>query len=146
MTRKVSAKPVGNEHAQGRLRNARDFHRAARIVLNALDQTGLAVAIEAHVVLAAVAYCDAITSVTIGRVNQKDHAGAPRLLRDALGKDLPEDQQRRLSRILSRKDEVQYGARVGRRADAEASFRELEKFSDWAIDVLRDRGIALESE
>ena len=53
-------------------------------------------------------------------------------LRDALGNRLPPARARDLAVLIEDKDEVQYGIRVGRRAEAERAMKRLRAFSDWA--------------
>ncbi|KAA0212826.1 MAG: hypothetical protein DWB43_14620 [Lautropia sp.] len=69
-------------------------------------------------------------------VNQQAHAQAPRLLRDVLGNLLPDGQERRYRRILSFKDEVQYGTRQATRDEAGRLLADLEEFARWAQELL----------
>jgi hypothetical protein len=82
-----------------------------------------------QVVTSAIAYTDALTAKLSGRVNKQDHSAAVRALRDALGKRLSDEQERRLRRILSEKDAAQYGARAKSKADAIKLLGDLEKFA-----------------
>ena len=85
--------------------------------------------VSSNAILAAIAYTDALTAAYQGRVNQRDHTAAVKLLRDALGKALPDAQERRLARLLGRKDEVHYGSRQGRGGDAEQILAALDEFA-----------------
>ena len=67
---------------------------------------------------------------------QQDHSQAPRLLRDVLGNLLPDGHERRYRRILSFKDEVQYGARQAQRDEAGRLLADLEEFARWAQELL----------
>jgi hypothetical protein len=89
---------------------------------------------------------DALTARFGGRVNQRDHAALPRTLRTAFGNRLPMSrlpagssgcnagvarrpagaQERRLVRLLERKDEVRYGPRWGSLIEATSLSAELE--------------------
>jgi hypothetical protein len=57
-------------------------------------------------------------------------------LRAALGNRLPKAQERRLARILERKDEAQYGSRRGSLVEATSLLAELEAFAAWAEAIL----------
>lgn len=61
------------------------------------------------IVHAAIAYGDALTASAGGKVNQKDHAALPRLIRDALGQRTDGTQIARLQRILEEKNAASYG-------------------------------------
>jgi len=93
--------------------------------------------VRSPMVLAAIAYSDAVTARFLGRVNQVDHAALPKLLRDALGNQLPDAQMRRLRRILQEKDETQYGARLKSRDEAQ---RLLEDRDQLLGDLAEARG------
>lgn len=132
MTRAGPSKPAGLEIAAGRLDNARAFLAAARDAAALAEPGANANPILAQVVTAAIAYADALTARFGGRVNQRDHAALPRALRAALGNRLPKAQERRLVRLLERKDEAQYGSRRGSLAEARNLLTELEAFAAWA--------------
>jgi hypothetical protein len=143
MTRKGPSRPVDATFAFGRLRKALAYHEVARLAFAYLDRVRDADAVASNAVLAAIAYTDAITAACGGRVNQKDHIASVSLLRDTLGKALPEAQERRLIRLLGRKDEIQYGARTGRMEDASQVITNLDEFSEWAKTVLLSRGVSV---
>lgn len=69
-------------------------------------------------------------------VNQQDHAQAPRLLRNVLGNLLADGQERRYRRILSFKDEVQYGTRQATHDEAGRLLADLEAFARWSQELL----------
>ena len=77
------------------------------------------------------AFGDSLTAKRAQVVNQHDHAQAPRLLRDVLGNLLPDGQERRYRRILSFKDEAQYGTRQALRDEATRLLADLEEFARW---------------
>jgi hypothetical protein len=139
MTRSGPSKTVDKDAARGRLLNARAFLAAAKDAVTLLDDGGNANPAMSHIVNAAIAFTDAMTAERSGKINQQNHAGAVGLLRSALGSDLPQSQVRILQRILGDKDEIQYGIRVGRRADAEKLLQDLETFATWAEEQLVGR-------
>lgn len=130
MTRKGPTKKADIAASGGRLSKARAFHKAARDAMSLAEDADIADPIVSHVVLAAIAYADALTAHFAEEINQKDHAAAVRLLRAALGKEFPDEQERRLSRMIGRKDAAQYGVRTSRKSDAEKLLADLEKFAD----------------
>lgn len=143
MTRTGSSKPVPSGHAIGRLRKAKGFDEMAHLGMEFVADIGDPDVIMANVILAAIAYADALTAEYSGQVNQKDHGSIVKLLRDVLGKELPDAQERRLSRLLERKDEMHYGARLGRSDEAARMVAQLDEFANWAKGQLAARGITL---
>jgi hypothetical protein len=145
MSRTGSTKRVDAAYALGRLRKALAFHDVATLAAVHLDSSFDADAITTNVVLAMIAYTDAITAAYSGQVNQKDHQAAVKLLRDTLGKSLPDAQERRLNRMLGRKEEMSYGARLGRQADIQQAIDNLEEFAAWAKATLAAREISIDA-
>jgi putative NADH-flavin reductase len=143
MTRTGSAKRVDAGYAMGRLRKAVAFQEAAVVLAEQLDRILDADVIHTNVILALIAYSDAITAAYSGQANQKDHMAVVKLLRDTLGKALPDAQERRLTRLLGRKDEMSYGARIGRSDDIQQAIEHLDAFATWAREKLTERGITL---
>lgn len=134
MTRKGASRSVDPGFARGRLENARAYLAAAVDLLELTDPGSNTNPILSHEVTAAIGYADALTAKYGGSINQKDHAGIIRLLRDALGNRLPLKQARRLEAILAIKDEVQYGMRSGRHSEATRLVSELKEFAAWVED------------
>lgn len=132
MTRQTARKPVNREFAESRLRIARAFHKAARLEAASIQPGEIGNAAMSQIILAALAYADALSARYGGYVNQKDHAAAVQTLRDALGKRLPTAQETVLARILGRKDEVQYGIRLQSTDDARSLLDQLDRFATWA--------------
>lgn len=137
MTRTGPARPVDDDFMKGRLENARAFLQAARDAAELAEPGQNVNPIISHIVNAAIAYADALTAKNRGRVNQKDHNAARKALRDALGNRLPDAQERRLARILGRKDEAQYGATHGRLTQAKELLDQLKEFAAWAEAEIR---------
>lgn len=132
MTRKGPSKAVDTAYGNRRLAVARAFLKAAQDEAAVADETAVGNPIVSQVVNAAIAYADAISAARLGRVNQQDHEGIHKVLRDALGERLPEVQARRLRRILSMKDAAQYGARLLRKDEAARLLDEADAFARWA--------------
>lgn len=127
----------------GRLRKARAFHRVAQAAMPLLASEALDRApVLSNAALAAIAYVDALTIASDGKVNLKDHATAPTLLRACLGRHLPDARLADLRGILSLKDEVQYGVRIAPPVQAEQVLDRLDRFAAWAEGWLRSNGIA----
>jgi hypothetical protein len=143
MTKTGTSKAVDQAHAFGRLKKALAFHQAAILLLANINTVRDPDIVVANVILSAIAYTDALTAAYIGRINQKDHSAAVKLLRDALQNQLPSTQERRLSRLLGRKDETSYGVRTGRTEDAWQMVEHLDQFGDWAKETLTSRGISI---
>lgn len=131
MTSRGPRKPVDAAHARGRLLQAREFHESGRSLIT-LAQGGSYNGAVALMIMAAIAYADAITARASGVVNQQDHQSAPRLLREVLGRRLPDRQERFFRRLLGRKDEVNYGARSTTLEEAQRLLVELDAFAAWA--------------
>jgi len=140
MTKTGAYKNIDPSEAAGRLRKARAYHEAAKLLLEHGDFLGDADPVMSNAILAAIAYADAVTIAYGGRMNQKDHATATKLLRDVLGKTLPDAQERRLGKMLKQKDEVQYGGSFGRTDAALQIVGELYEFGEWAQQILKERG------
>lgn len=136
MTGKSPRKKVGALYWQGRLRVAQAYLEAAQQA-HLLAQVGQDCnPVISQIVLAAIAFGDSLTAQRAQVVNQQDHAQAPRVLRDVLGNLLPDGQERRYRRILSFKDEVQYGTRQATRDEAGRLLADLEELARWAQELL----------
>lgn len=140
MTRTREGKPADRHFAAGRFRKAVAFHGLARLAADSPVVRDSDV-VTANAVLAAIAYADALTAAYGGRVNQKDHAAIKKLLRDVLGTNLPDAQERRLARLLSRKDQTAYGAGFGPPDQAREVVDNLDQFGSWATELLAAKQI-----
>lgn len=136
MTRRGPERAVDERFWSGRLDNARTFRRAAEALSELADEGENANPIVALIVLAAVGYGDALTARSRGTINRTDHQSLPRAVRDALGNRVPEAELTRLRRILAEKDSAEYGARYGNLAPARALLVDLQRFAQWAEQVL----------
>ncbi len=136
MVRTGPTKKKDAAYATARLRIARGFLKEARNSAAFADPGDFGNATMSTVIHCAIAYADALTAKFKGQVNQGDHQGVIKLLRVALGKDLPDKQEANLRSLLEQKDEVQYGARLLSRAEADRSLERLEQFAVWAEELL----------
>jgi len=133
---------VDRLEAHGRLRRAKAFHLVAKESLTLLEKAGLDRApVHSNALLAAIAYTDAVAITANGSLNQKDHSTAPAVLRDCVGRDLPDGRLNDLKGMLSVKDEVQYGVRTLAQDGAERTLEQLDRFSAWALSWLEARGV-----
>lgn len=137
MTRTGPRKRVDAVYWQGRLKSASDYRAAACDALTLAEPGQNCGPIASQAILSAIAYADAITARKVQAVNQQDHTVVMRLLREALGNQFPDVQERRLRRLLSHKDEVQYGVRTVTLDEARRMVEELAKLAHWAEDLLR---------
>lgn len=132
MTRTGPTKSADDDFALGRLKAAKEFRRSASDSLDLAEHQQGGSPIISNIVLSAIAYGDALTAKFSGKKNQKDHGALLKVLRDALGNELPQAQSTALTRLLGMKDQVQYGARLKSLDEARAAFELLEKFGNWA--------------
>lgn len=116
----------------GRLVIARGYLKDARNSNAVADPGDIGNPSMSTIINCAIAYADALTAKFRGEINQGDHQAVTKLLRAALGKELPMKQETNLRTLLEQKDEVQYGARVKTRAEAEHALARLEEFALWA--------------
>ncbi len=132
MTRIGAGKATDPAFTTGRLAVARSFLRMAEAGMTLAEEGLPQNPVISNTVLSAIAYSDALTAKFKGRVNQKDHRAVAKALRDALGNRFPVAQETRLSRILSSKDDVQYGARTSTAGEALRMLELLREFAQWA--------------
>jgi hypothetical protein len=85
VTRTGSAKAADKNFAQGRLTLARAYLKAAQDEAARAEEDSIGNPIISQIVHAAIGYADALTAKFAGRVNQQDHGGAVKILRDAFG-------------------------------------------------------------
>ncbi|NGO51110.1 hypothetical protein [Allomesorhizobium camelthorni] len=130
MVRTGSTKKKDGAYASGRLVVARGFLKDARNSVTVADPGDIGNPAMSTVINCVIAYADALTAKYRGEINQEDHQAAVKLLRAALGNDLPRRQESNLKTLL-----VQYGSRAKTRADAERSLERLEEFADWAEEM-----------
>jgi hypothetical protein len=136
MTGRSPRKKVDALYWRGRLRVAHAYLEAARQA-HVLAEVGQDCnPVISQIVMSAIAFGDSLTARRAQVVNQQDHAQAPRLLRDVLGNLLPDGHERRYRRILSFKDEVQYGTRQATRDEASRLLADLEEWARRAQELL----------
>ena len=132
MTRQGPRRRVDGSYAEGRIKLARSYLVAARLETTLISPGDIGNPAMSQVVLAAIAYADALCARHAGHVNQQNHAAAVQTLRDAMGKRLPAAQAARLARMIGEKDDVQYGMRPKKGDEARRSLEQLEAFAGWA--------------
>jgi secreted protein with Ig-like and vWFA domain len=137
LTRQSPRKRVDSTYAEGRLQLARSYLGAARTEATLIAPGDIGNPAMSQVVLAAIAYADALCARHAGYVNQQNHAAAVQTLRDAMGNRLPTAQATRLGRIIGEKDDVQYGVRPKTSEEAQRSLEQLEEFASWAEEELQ---------
>ena len=126
MTKQGPRKSVDENYWRPRLDVARAFLKASQDGM-ALHEAGHnASPIASNIVLAAIAYCDSVTGKFNLIINQQDHSGAPRLLREVMQNALPLKQEKTLRRLLANKDDVQYGFRRISAEQVQLSLADLE--------------------
>jgi hypothetical protein len=132
VTGKSPRKKVDALYWQGRLRVAQAYLEAAQQAHLLAEVGQNCNPVISQIVLSAIAFGDSLTAKRAQVVNQQDHAQAPRLLRDVLGNLLPDGHERRYRRILSFKDEVQYGTRQATVDEAGRLLADLEELANEA--------------
>lgn len=137
MTRIGARKKVDSGYWSARLRFARGYHQSARDKLTLADEGADCAPVQSDAILAMIAYAHAVTARKAGIVNQRDHAGVTRLLRDVLGNALPAEQEQRLRRLVGQKDDVQYGVHAVRYEAASRAVEDLDRFASWVEESLR---------
>lgn len=123
---------VDASYAEARLERAREFRRSAEEAVQLADEGGDGTAAASLVVLAAIAYADAVCARHKGHVNQQNHAAAVQTLRSALGNALPAAEAGRLRRLIEIKDEAHYGSRHMSLSRARGLCADLDRFAVWA--------------
>jgi hypothetical protein len=132
MTRTGSTKTVPKDHWRGRLAKARGFLKLAKSGIDLHDPGDDPDVYCAVLVKAAIGYADALTAAARQKVNQHDHKAVVQLLRDGFGNKLPKAIETKLANIMSRKDEVEYGAKLGRMELAKRMLDDTEAVAEWA--------------
>lgn len=132
MTRQRPWKRVPREEATGRLRNARDYMRSAEDVLALTDKDGNGNPAMAHALLAVIGYADAITIKIGGVQNTQDHAQIVAALRHVLGAAADVKELNRLSKLVARKNDIQYDHPSASRTEAAAYMEQCRRFAAWA--------------
>lgn len=136
MVRTGNTKKKDASYVSGRLVVARGYLKDARNSNAWADPGDIGNPSISTIINCAIAYADAITAKHRGEINQGDHAAVVKLLRAALGNELPNRQEANLKTLLEQKDEVQYGSRSKTRDDAERALERLEEFVAWAETLL----------
>jgi hypothetical protein len=116
----------------GRLQNARDFLQSARNSLALADEQENGNPIMSQIVLAVIAFADTLTIRHAGIQNEQDHQGIVRAVRHAMGDAAEASQMARLTRIIARKNQIQYDHRTASLDEARRLLEQAERFAAWA--------------
>lgn len=119
------------------LSNGEQLLSGAREMLELSDGDSRARMVAMGAVHAAIAFGDALTVAKLGTTNTQSHSQLPRLVREASGQSADDSQIARLRRILSVKDQADYGPRQWRRSEAEQLIGNVERFAAWVRVVIR---------
>ncbi|KQW31212.1 hypothetical protein ASE36_02755 [Rhizobium sp. Root274] len=136
MVRTGPSKKKDAAYVSARVKIARGFLKEARNSAALADPGDFGNATMSTIIHCAIAYADSLTAKFKGEINQGDHQSVIKLLRASLGRELPDKQEANLRGLLEQKDEVQYGARLMSRAEADRSLERLEQFAAWAEELL----------
>ncbi len=132
MVRRGTWKTVAESEWKGRLDNARAFLQAGRDLLEVSEATSIGNPIITLAIDSAIALGDAV-SIKFGRIqNAVDHRGLSKTLKAAIGARLPREQDQRLGRLLSWKDDAHYGHRAASVNEARSVMQHAERFAEWA--------------
>ena len=136
MNKRTARKSVDAQHGLARLAKARGYREQAHtLVILMRDGTDGSSAVSL-MVSAVIAYADALTAIKAGVVNQQDHARVVDLVRDVMGNAFPRVHEHGLRKLLSRKDEAQYGTRTVPAGVARDLLVLLDAFGDWVESLL----------
>jgi hypothetical protein len=127
---------TGGQSWRHRKDNGKAFQRAAERLIEVHREGENANPILLLIIHAAIAYGDALTDRFGGKTNRKDHQQLPKLIANCMGNRAPDEQIKRLGRILADKDAVAYGARIGHIEPARTMLEQLDRFSRWADGAL----------
>lgn len=119
------------------LSNAEQLLGGAREMLELSEGDSRARMAAIGAVHAAIAFGDALTVARLGTTNKQDHSQLSRLVRQAAGPSADDSQIARLRRILSVKDQADYGPKQWRREEAEQLISNVERFAAWVRAVIR---------
>ena len=131
MTRKGASKPITASFGEGRLRLARAYLKAARTEATVAEVGAPGNPVMSQIVNAAIAFTDALTARCRGAPTSRT---MPRGLRRSGMRSATVFPRRRKPgfAFLGEKNEVQYGARLKTKAEADHLLTQLEEFAAWA--------------
>jgi len=132
MVRRGVWKQVDRDRWRGRREIARGFLQAALKELDAAEEGQIGNPIMSNALLAAIAYSDALTVKFGGILNKGDHAKIVDALRDALGDRAIKEQLTRLSRLIKKKNQIQYAFEDSTIIEACEYVAQVERFATWA--------------
>lgn len=138
MAKRTTKKNVDHELWRARLDKAILFQRQAQNNYDLLDEAADATGVLSDVILAAIAFGDALTIKALGQTNKDNHTNLPALIRQSLGNRASASQITILTKLLTLKSEVQYGHKRIPVNRAKQSLENLEKFSIWVQQMLKE--------
>jgi hypothetical protein len=127
-----SWKVVSESEWRGRQHNARAFLKAAEDLLEMAEESSIGNPIITQVIDSAIAFADAVTIKFAQIQNVVDHRGLPKTLKAAIGGRFPREQEQRLTRLLSWKDDAHYGHRAASLDEAKSVKLQADRFAEWA--------------
>ncbi len=132
MARGGSWRSVDRSAWRGRRRDGENFLQTARDALALADPGDSGKPIMSNALRAVIAYGDALTIKVAGIKNTEDHGALPDTVRRALGDRAEAKQLRRLARLLSKKNDIDYHHRDMTLEEARRFVKRAERFARWA--------------
>jgi len=129
---KGSCKVVSESEWRGRRQNARAFLKAAQDLLQIAEESSIGNPILTQAIDAVIAFSDAVTIKFAQIQNIGDHRQLIKTMQAAIGARFPREQEQRLTRLLSWKDDAHYGHRAASVQEAKAVALRAERFAEWA--------------
>jgi hypothetical protein len=132
MVRRGVWKHVDRDQWRDRREVARGFLQAALQALEIAEEGQDGNPIMSNALLAAIAYADALTVKFGGIQNKGDHSKIGDALLDALGDRALKEQLTRLTRLIRKKNQIQYGFEESSITEAREYVAHAERFAAWA--------------
>jgi hypothetical protein len=136
VARKGSSRRTDPEEWKGHRERARDFLHASGDLLDLSNEGAGGNPSMSQALLAVIAYGDALTIRFGGVRNTQDHQALPQTLRRVLGERANAAQLSRASRLIARKNEIQYEHSAAPLDDARNYLEQAKRFAEWAEETL----------
>lgn len=124
-------KSVHRSAWRGRRRDGENFLQTARDALALADPGDSGKPVMSNALRAVIAYGDALTIKFAGIKNTEDHAALPDTVRRALGDRAESKQLRRLARLLSKKNDIDYHHRDMTLEEARRFVKRFARLTRW---------------